>query len=99
MKFLPSPTGYFRFTMEAFKFVGQPFVFIHCHMVICNASDTRSKCARGCGKKDRGKREVHLEGGYPLVQGPIAVDQEADGEKKDIAKDLEQRRTGSELNP
>ena len=74
----PSPKGYYRFGLEAFEFVDQPFVFIHCHVVICNASDAQSRCAQGCRKNDRVRRDVGGHNVYSLAQGPITMDYAAD---------------------
>lgn len=38
-----------RFSVEAFKFVGDfPFVYLHCSVVVCRASDPDSRCSKGC---------------------------------------------------
>ena len=81
--FFPSPTGYYRFGLEAFEFVNETFVFLHCHMVICNASDTQSKCARGCEKKSRLRREVGHHKVYSLAQGPLILDYNNEYQEKD----------------
>ena len=78
VKTFPSPTGNFRFGLEAFQFVKQPFVFIHCHVVICNASDAQSRCAQGCQKNARVRRDVGGHNVYSLAQGPITMDYAAD---------------------
>ncbi|CAH3026059.1 unnamed protein product, partial [Porites evermanni] len=70
----PSPTGTFRFSLEAFEFVDEPFVFVHCHVIVCNATDPQSRCARGCEKKPRLRREVQHHKIYSLVQGPMTLD-------------------------
>ena len=80
---LPSPVGKSRFSLEAFQFVKQPFVFIHCHVVICNASDLKSRCARGCESGDRVRRELGEQKEYSLAQGPITLDYQNDYEQED----------------
>ena len=36
-----------RFSLEAFKFIaGHPFVFVHCHVTVCNATDLDSQCVQ-----------------------------------------------------
>ena len=91
VKFLPSPTGYYRFTIEAFEFVNEPFVFIHCHLLICNASDTGSRCAKGCHKKGRVKRQLeNYEEVYSLAQGPIMLDLPEESEQQDYSEKLKQ---------
>ena len=38
-----------RFSVEAFKFVGDfPFVYLHCSVVVCRVSDSDSRCSKGC---------------------------------------------------
>lgn len=38
-----------RFSVEAFKFVGEfPFVYLHCSVVVCKAGDQDSRCSKGC---------------------------------------------------
>lgn len=38
-----------RFSVEAFKFVGDfPFVYLHCSVVVCRVSDPNSRCSKGC---------------------------------------------------
>ncbi|CAH3190200.1 unnamed protein product, partial [Porites evermanni] len=86
LKFYRSPTGTYRFGLEAFEFVDQPFVFIHCHVIICNASNLQSRCARGCEKKARLRREVEHHNLYSLAQGPITLDHEIKRDQKHVEK-------------
>ncbi|KAL9968094.1 hypothetical protein ACROYT_G026423 [Oculina patagonica] len=38
-----------RFSVEAFKFVGDfPFVYLHCSVVVCRVNDPDSRCSKGC---------------------------------------------------
>ena len=63
-----------RFSLEAFKFIADhPFVFAHCHVIVCNATDPGSKCAKRCSSSGRGRREVaaHTNEVNSLVQGPL----------------------------
>ncbi|CAH3173409.1 unnamed protein product [Porites lobata] len=78
-----SPTGTFRFGLEAFEFVDQPFVFVHCHVIVCNATDRQSRCARGCEKKPRLRREVQHHEIYSLAQGPITLDRNKEYKEPD----------------
>ncbi|KAJ7375894.1 hypothetical protein OS493_038215 [Desmophyllum pertusum] len=84
VKMLPFPTGYYRFSLENFEFIKQPFMFLHCHMVICNASDTQSRCARGCETNARRRRDVRDHKVYSLAQGPITVDDTDEYEQEDV---------------
>jgi len=69
-----------RFSLESFKFIGEhAFVFVHCHLRICNVSDPYSKCVRIC--EDRRKRDISvasedLRDVYPLAQGPLVLRKE-----------------------
>ena len=64
-----------RFSLEAFKFIADhPFVFIHCHVIVCNATDPGSNCATKCPSGSRRRREAnnHVTGDvYSLAQGPL----------------------------
>jgi len=72
-----------RFSLESFKFIGEhAFVFVHCRVRICNASDPDSKCVRDC--EERRKRDVShaiesFDDLYPLAQGPISLDKKDAG--------------------
>lgn len=72
-----------RFSLKAFQFVGVdgPFVYIHCKVIVCNATDQNSHCAKNCVKNGlfstparRHKRAIDYS--TPLystsfTQGPI----------------------------
>ena len=53
-----------------------PFVYLHCKVKICNASDPNSRCAQGC-LHDRRKRSLYSEETndeeYNLAQGPFIL--------------------------
>lgn len=55
-------------------------------MIICNASNPQSKCARGCEKKARLRREVEHHNIYSLAQVPIALDHEIELDYKHVEK-------------
>ena len=63
--------------------------------MICNASDTQSRCAKGCQKKGRVKRQVESdEEVYSLAQGPIMVDLPEESEQEpDYSEQLKQPNT------
>ncbi|XP_022795118.1 uncharacterized protein LOC111333762 [Stylophora pistillata] len=69
-----------RFSVEAFKFIAaHPFVFVHCHVTVCSATDPRSKCSMKCPLSGRGKRELSDSVTYDvhsLVQGPLQLSHE-----------------------
>jgi len=64
-----------RFSLEAFKFIANhPFVFVHCHVIVCNATNPSSKCNQKCPSSGRGRREVNdhvTDDVYSLAQGPL----------------------------
>ena len=73
-----------RFSLEAFKFIADhPFVFVHCHVVVCNATDPSSQCAKNCPSSGRVRREVtgHTNGIFSLVQGPLLLAHEKQEEE------------------
>ena len=64
-----------RFSLEAFKFLGDhQFVYMHCRVKICNATDPKSRCAQGCLQQRR-KRSLETketwDEEYGLAQGPF----------------------------
>lgn len=63
-----------KFSLEAFAFVGDHmFVYMHCRVKICNASDPNSRCAQGCIR--RAKRAVTTleskDDEVTLAEGPF----------------------------
>ena len=71
--------GVDRFSTEAFKFIADhPFVFVHCQIRICDASNSGSRCAQECIKEGRLRRDVSDEDKlYPLAQGPLTIASDA----------------------
>ena len=71
--------GVDRFSTEAFKFIADhPFVFVHCQIRICDARNPGSRCAQGCIKEGRLRRDVSDEDKlYPLAQGPLTFASDA----------------------
>ncbi|PFX22824.1 Contactin-associated protein-like 5 [Stylophora pistillata] len=72
----PAPAINFqRFSLETAKFIGtDSFVFVHCHVIVCNATDPDSQCAKKCPPGNRGKRQVsdhEMDAQYSLAQGPL----------------------------
>ena len=69
-----------RFSLEAFKFIADhPFVFVHCHVILCNATEPGSKCAKKCVQGGRGRRDASTQmtdDVYSLVQGPLHLERE-----------------------
>ena len=83
-----------RFSVKAFKFIANhPFVFVHCHVVICNTTDPASRCAKKCSAGGRGRRDLNADqvnDVYTLSQGPILLvqrKQKERDEKKLIGND------------
>ncbi|AWP01050.1 CUB/zona pellucida-like domains 1-like protein-like [Scophthalmus maximus] len=68
----------FRFSMEAFKFIGlHNQVYISCSVVMCEAGNTNTRCSMGCINSTgpvRGKREAHIQTANHFVsQGPLRL--------------------------
>ncbi|XP_078354329.1 pancreatic secretory granule membrane major glycoprotein GP2-like isoform X3 [Oculina patagonica] len=83
-----------RFSLEAFKFLGDhQFVYMHCKVKICNATDPNSRCAQGC-LADRRKRSLYTQEAndeeYNLAQGPFMRKEEDNKETnlQEIAEEL-----------
>ena len=81
MKYHSSPSSRAqRFSVEAFKFISaHPFVFVHCQVTVCNATNPGSKCSMKCPSSGRGKRELSDDvtyDVYSLVQGPLHLTHE-----------------------
>ena len=75
-----------RFELESFSFVGDhPFVYMHCKVKICNATDPNSRCAQGC-LHDRRKRSLYTQESndeeYNLAQGPFILPDKENDETK-----------------
>ena len=71
-----------RFSLEAFKFLGDhQFVYMHCKVKICNATDPNSRCAQGC-LHDRRRRSLYTQESndeeYNLIHGPFMRKEEDD---------------------
>lgn len=52
-----------RFSVEAFKFLGDhPFVFVHCHVRVCEANDKSSRCKKAQCQNGRHKTSpIHVK--------------------------------------
>ena len=107
LKFHPSPSEQCqRFSLEAFQYVNKhPYVFFHCKVKICNASDTNSRCAQGCLTRRRRSAKPLPESPdniYALAQGPFTLNREkreaeadeADQSTRVASKGKNQRRDG-----
>ena len=83
-------TDHFKF--EAFKFIGDhQFVYLHCKVKICNATDPNSRCAQGC-QEHRRKRSLYTEESeseeYSLAEGPFIR------EENKVVMDSQETETG-----
>ncbi|XP_022797785.1 uncharacterized protein LOC111336033 [Stylophora pistillata] len=72
----PSNERYERFSLEAFKFLGDhQFVYMHCKVKICSANDPNSRCAQGCLRNSKQRRSLYTQETndeeYLLAQGPF----------------------------
>ncbi|CAH1267266.1 CUZD1 [Branchiostoma lanceolatum] len=72
-----------RFGFSAFKFNNnpQPYVYLHCDVMVCLENNGGSRCDQGCVGARRRRRETAgagIEGRTSLVQGPIVLVQDSD---------------------
>ncbi|XP_060097193.1 oncoprotein-induced transcript 3 protein [Heteronotia binoei] len=72
-----------HFQVPVFKFVGKlnKEVFLHCRVLVCGATDERSRCAQGCHRRMRRWAETEEEKATHVVHhiltgGPIRIDME-----------------------
>ncbi|KAK2572582.1 Uromodulin [Acropora cervicornis] len=80
-----------RFSIEAFTFIGgHQFVYMHCQVRVCNATDPTSRCARGC-LRHRGKRSLGAtdfkDEQFNLAEGPIMGKEEKDEQLRKTSED------------
>ncbi|KAL9966948.1 hypothetical protein ACROYT_G025096 [Oculina patagonica] len=89
---LSTEVGVSRFTTEGFMFIAEyPFVFVHCHVRVCDAGNPNSRCAQGCIKRTRKKRDVSSKDKlYSLAQGPLTID----GDMNDMGTESTLHETG-----
>ena len=85
-----------KFKFEAFSFIGDnQFVYLHCKVLVCNATDPNSRCAQGCVQREKRAlatqiskdEEVHVSQG-PFMRG----DDEEETKLEETVKDM--RDTG-----
>lgn len=94
LKFLPSNDERSqKFSLAAFKFLGDhQFAYLHCKVKICNATDPKSRCAKGCLREARRKRSLNTretnDEEYILAQGPF-VRAEDDDDETEFDKPIE----------
>ena len=65
-------------------------------MVICNVSDAQSRCAQGCQKNARVRRDVEDHSMYALAQGPITLDYAVDYQEGHEYPDAKKTETAGE---
>ncbi|KAJ7340240.1 hypothetical protein OS493_002972 [Desmophyllum pertusum] len=81
-----------RFGIVSFSFIGDyPFVYMHCRVKICNATDPNSRCAQGCMLNGRRRRSLYTQEAndeeYILAQGPF-VRSDAEHDETDARETL-----------
>lgn len=99
LSFIPTnDTRTQKFSLEAFSFVGDhQFVYMHCMVRICNASDPNSRCAQGCipSRRRRSLTEVSMskdDVAY-LAQGPFMREDEDERKVDETTKDIRDEDT------
>ncbi|CAL8244136.1 unnamed protein product [Lota lota] len=74
----PSHNKQFRFSIDAFKFIGlHDQVYISCSVILCEAGNLNTRCSRGCVPptyNHRRKRAALIEtGAHFISQGPLRL--------------------------
>ncbi|XP_036951327.1 CUB and zona pellucida-like domain-containing protein 1 [Acanthopagrus latus] len=91
-RYTPNHQRQFKFSMEAFKFIGQNNqVYISCSVMMCEAGNPNTRCAQGCinstqpGGHNIAKREVVTQTSRHLVsQGPLRLKRSAEGAESPV---------------
>ncbi|XP_036952453.1 CUB and zona pellucida-like domain-containing protein 1 isoform X2 [Acanthopagrus latus] len=91
-RYTPDNQTQFKFSMEAFKFIGQNNqVYISCSVMMCEAGNPNTRCAQGCinstqpGGHNIAKREVVTQTSRHLVsQGPLRLKRSAEGAESPV---------------
>ncbi|XP_057703273.1 uncharacterized protein LOC130922448 [Corythoichthys intestinalis] len=80
----------FKFSMEAFKFIGlHDQVYISCSVVMCEAGNPYTRCSKGCINTTSNhhyyKREAVIQSANHLVsQGPLRLQRSAESNKTTV---------------
>ncbi|XP_056463348.1 CUB and zona pellucida-like domain-containing protein 1 [Gadus chalcogrammus] len=74
----PSHNKQFRFSIDAFKFIGlHDQVYISCSVILCEAGNPNTRCSRGCLPTNpigRRRRSAVIEtGAHFISQGPLRL--------------------------
>ncbi|XP_030233939.1 uncharacterized protein LOC115559281 [Gadus morhua] len=74
----PSHNKQFRFSIDAFKFIGlHDQVYISCSVILCEAGNPNTRCSRGCLPTNpigRRRRSAAIEtGAHFISQGPLRL--------------------------
>ncbi|XP_070763457.1 uncharacterized protein [Enoplosus armatus] len=89
----PAHENQFKFSMEAFKFIGlHDQVYISCSVLMCEAGEPNTRCSKGCmnstwpiGHRHHRKREAVTETGKHLVsQGPLRLRRSAESTRSSV---------------
>ncbi|PFX21610.1 Oncoprotein-induced transcript 3 protein [Stylophora pistillata] len=86
------------FSIETAKFIGtDSFVFVQCHVIICDATDPDSQCAKKCSSGNIGKRQVsdhEMDEQYSWTQGPLLHVSEEKEEKESNGGASDEKNVG-----
>ncbi|XP_076012204.1 uncharacterized protein LOC143004913 [Genypterus blacodes] len=86
--YAPAHQKQFRFSMEAFKFIGlHDQVYISCSVLVCEAGNPQSRCSRGCMNSTTqhsvGKREAVIQSTTHFIsQGPLRLRRSIDSTER-----------------
>ncbi|XP_024911545.1 ZP domain-containing protein-like [Cynoglossus semilaevis] len=91
----PSSGDQFRFSIEAFKFIGlHDQVYISCSLMMCEAGNNNTRCSRGCvdptqTSHRRRRRETVIESASHFVsQGPLRLRRAAESSESTVIGNL-----------
>ena len=91
MKYYPAPQGTRRFSFDTFQFTGEygSFVYLHCKLVVCNATDPASRCNVDCFTDfpRRRRRAMEKKSGMAragLTEGPFIFRTDVEAEKDSV---------------
>ena len=90
-----------KFKFEAFSFIGDnQFVYLHCKVLICNATDPNSRCAQGCVQRKRRAvaTQVSKDEEVNVSQGPfMRGDDEEETKVEETVKDMSDTEKSGEF--
>ncbi|XP_054476859.1 ZP domain-containing protein-like [Anoplopoma fimbria] len=84
--YVPSHQRQFKFSIEAFKFIGlHDQVYISCSVMMCEKDSPNTRCSQGCINGSRRKREAGNQTTIHFVsQGPLRLKRSAESNESPV---------------